>query len=223
MADRGQQRNVVPTVGVRPARLEIDVVVVGPVLHGPQLALAPHELTVERTRVLAVLDAIPRRNHTIETELLGKGPHHVDRSGGGDDHASAGGLVLLDQHPRVGLHQRQQRLGRDLAGLARSILRPALRQPHSLARQHHRRAVLAHQVEGTEQQVFARHRAVSKELHLTQGRRDGRAARAGEQGAIEIENRGFGRHGLHRNRAPCRLPKTGRSRPGGRAGSRLRA
>ena len=51
---------------------------------------------------------------------------------------------------------RQERLGRDLAGLARPASVPSLGEPRALAGQHHRRPVLADHVEEPEQQVLTR-------------------------------------------------------------------
>jgi hypothetical protein len=189
MADGREQREVVEAVGVRVAVAQLDVVGVGPRQDGAQLARAPHELAGDGAVVGAVDPlAVLGGDDLVDLQRLGEGSDDVEgrRRGQGDE--APGGVVLGDERPGEGLHERREEVGGELPGPLRRRPRPAGGEAGGVAGADHRQAVLPHHLEQPEQQLLAGDRPLRQQADLLERLRDDRPRPAPQQRAVEVED-----------------------------------
>ena len=230
MADGGQHRRVVGTVGVGVARGEIDIVLVGPRGDRRQLPGRPHERPGQRAVVEPVrVHRVPGGHDVVEPEAVGERLDEVVGRGGGEHDRPSGGAMRGERRLGERLDHADEPVGNGGGRLLDGSLGTALGERHRLAGERHRRQRLADRVEHAEQDSLPgdRPRGQPGESHRLGEHLPRRAA---QQRAIEIEERrtvpgGTGRGGRFahlrhttsraKTSGPARGPKNGKDPDGG--------
>ena len=195
--DGGQQRRVVPAVGVRVRVRQRNVVLISPLLHRVELAFAPHELAADRSVVTTISDAVARRYDIVETERVGQWLDEVIWRRRRENHSPPGSVVLFDDRRRERLHRVDEHVRCSLPCCLRGLARPAPREAGGDARELHRRPALPEHVEVPVEERFAGDRPIRHQAHRLQRFADDGPARPAQQRPIEIEERGFPTHGAN--------------------------
>ena len=154
-----EERDVEDAVAARVAVGQVDVVVVGPLSHGAQLARPPHEPLVEAAGVAAVLGLVGGGDEVVEADRLGEGGDHVDGRRGREHEAvtlgAEGGQALGGERG----DQLAQRGHRPPAGGLDLVLAPAPGHPGGRPDERHGEQVLAQAVVDGVEQLVPRQRA----------------------------------------------------------------
>ncbi len=190
MAHHREERRVVDAVGVEVAARKIDAVLVGPLAHGGELAVRPHEVADDRSVVGAVVrHAVAGRDHVVEAEQIGERLHEVVRRRRGEHEQTAFAPMLVDHRPSPRLHEVEQHHRGRLRRFVHQRLPPAPRDVRGLASQRHARERLPDAIEQPVEQSLARDHAARHHPRLAERRADDRPAGSGKQGAVEVEDR----------------------------------
>ena len=169
---------------------EVDAVLVGPLAHGRELAVGPHERRRRSCRRRCRRPPRrsgwrPRRRSRADRPAASRG-----RTAWSWRARAAAALRCSSMTARArGCTRSSSTTAADFAGFVHQRLTPTLRDVRGLAGQRHARERLADAVEHPVEQPFARDHAARHHPRLAERLADDRPAGAREQRAVEVEDR----------------------------------